>query len=201
MYNLLVSGGMVGRFLQVVPITALVGCIYALYRYRDLRRQKARLQTGFSWTNEVIRGLFVCYLTGLINLILVPSNLWSKIWAIIFTGQSGSDLYLFSGSFNFVPSVIKCISGELTLGSWVKTMLLGNFLMFVPLGLFLPFVFPKLQKKKVFVFALIIPVFIEIIQPVIGRSFDVDDVILNFLGIMSGYLAALAIKRLITKGI
>ncbi|HIU71280.1 MAG TPA: VanZ family protein [Candidatus Galloscillospira excrementipullorum] len=34
----------------------------------------------------------------------------------------------------------------------------------------------------------------ESLQPVIGRSFDVDDLMLNFIGILVGYWAAVGIK-------
>ena len=78
MYQLLVSGGVVGLFLQVVPITCLVGVIYAVYRYIRIKKRN----TSVKWNIEILRLLFVCYLTGLINLTLVPHNLWSNIWAL-----------------------------------------------------------------------------------------------------------------------
>ncbi len=36
---------------------------------------------------------------------------------------------------------------------------------------------------------------IEIFQPIIGRSFDIDDLIMNFLGIIIGYLISGLIVR------
>lgn len=195
MYQLLVSGGVVGLFLQVVPITCLVGIIYAVYRCIRIKKQKISVK----WGIEILRWLFVCYLTGLINLTLVPSNLWSDIWAFIYIGYSGSQIELFNGSFNFMPIIFKIISGELSFGSWVKTMLAGNLLMFVPMGLFLPFVSTKINGKSILKIAIIIPAGIEIIQPIVGRSFDIDDLILNFIGIIVGYLIAAGIKTLICK--
>lgn len=195
MYQLLVSGGVVGLFLQVVPITCLVGIIYAVYRCIRIKKQ----QLSVKWGIEILRWLFVCYLTGLVNLTLVPSNLWSHIWALIYVGYSGTQIELFNGTFNFTPTIFKIISGELTFGSWVKTMLVGNFLMFVPMGLFLPFVSTKINGKSILKIAVIIPVAVEIIQPIVGRSFDVDDLILNFIGIVVGYFIAVGIKSLICK--
>ena len=195
MYQLLVSGGVVGLFLQVVPITCLVGIIYAVYRCIRIKKQ----QLSVKWGIEILRWLFVCYLTGLVNLTLVPSNLWSHIWALIYVGYSGTQIELFNGTFNFTPTIFKIISGELTFGSWIKTMLVGNFLMFVPMGLFLPFVSTKINGKSILKIAVIIPVAVEIIQPIVGRSFDVDDLILNFIGIVVGYFIAVGIKSLICK--
>ena len=195
MYQLLVSGGVVGLFLQVVPITCLVGIIYAVYRCIRIKKQ----QLSVKWGIEILRWLFVCYLTGLVNLTLVPSNLWSHIWALIYVGYSGTQIELFNGTFNFTPTIFKIISGELTFGSWVKTMLIGNFFMFVPMGLFLPFISTKINWKSILKIAVIIPVAVEIIQPIVGRSFDVDDLILNFTGIVVGYFIAVGIKSLICK--
>ena len=73
-------------------------------------------------------------------------------------------------------------------------MLIGNVLMLIPLGFFLPFVSTKINNQNVFKIAVIVPVAVEIIQPVVGRSFDVDDLILNFIGIILGYFAATAIN-------
>ena len=53
---------------------------------------------------EIMRWLFVFYLTGLVNLILVPTKLWTYIWANIFVGYSHSELAFFSGDFNFVSN-------------------------------------------------------------------------------------------------
>lgn len=195
MYQLLVSGGVVGLFLQVVPITCLVGVIYAVYRYIRIKKRN----TSVKWSIEILRLLFVCYLTGLINLTLVPHNLWSNIWALIYIGYSGSQIELFNGSFNFVPTIFKITSGDLSFGSWVKTMLAGNLLMFVPMGFFLPLISEKINIKSVLKISVIVPVVVEIIQPVVGRSFDVDDLILNFIGILIGYYVAIGIKALTYK--
>lgn len=195
MYQLLVSGGVVGLFLQVVPITCLVGVIYAVYRCIRIKKQKISVK----WGAEILRWLFVCYLTGLINLTLVPRNFWSNIWALIYIGYSGSEIELFNGSFNFTPIIFKIIAGELSFGSWVKTMLAGNLLMFIPMGFFIPLVTNKVDFKKALIIAVAIPIIIEVIQPIVGRSFDIDDIILNFAGIMMGYLCVTCIKKFCKK--
>ena len=144
-YQIMKSGSVIGMFLEVVPITCLVGLIYAIYRFAKIKKHKLSVV----WGTEIMRWLFVCYLTGLINLILVPSNLWGCIWFFLKNGYKGADLYpLFSGSFNFVPTLIKVFTGELTVGRWVQTMLTGNFLMFVPMGFFPAVCFRKNQHTK-----------------------------------------------------
>ena len=68
-------------------------------------------------------------------------------------------------------------------------MLIGNMLMFIPMGIMLPLVFKNINKKNIFVIAILIPSSIEIFQPIVGRSFDIDDIIMNFIGSIIGYLA------------
>lgn len=195
MYQLLASGGVWAKFLQVVPIALAVGLMYAVLRCIYVKGH----QVSTRWGVEIARGLFVCYLTGLVNLTLVPGNFWSHIWANIFVGYSGIEIKLFNGGFNFIPSVIKVLRGELVLGSWVKTMLVGNLFMFMPMGFFFPFVTDRANARNTLKLALIVPVAIEIVQPVVGRSFDIDDIIMNFMGIMIGYLIAVGIRRLASK--
>ena len=98
------------------------------------------------------------------------------------------------GGFNLVPSLIKALSGEFTIGSWVRTMLIGNIVMFLPLGLFLPFVTGRVNRKNIFVVSIAIPLVAELLQMVFGRSFDIDDLICNFIGIVVGFFIAYVIK-------
>ena len=192
LYSLLNSGSVLSLFLQVIPITLLGGVIYAVYRCVRIKNHGNTV----SWGTEIMRWLFVCYLTGLINLILVPANLWMCIWANVFVGYSHSEIVFFSGDFNLVPTVFKWITGELTIGRWVLKMLVYNFLMFVPFGFFLPFVSEKINNRSIWKVAVIVPIIVEVIQPVVGRSFDVDDLILNFAGIIVGDFIALGIKNI-----
>lgn len=195
-YHAMQSGTTFGSFLRVVPITLLVGIGYAVYRYIKVKKQSFSV----NWFSEIMRLLFVCYLTGLINLVLVPSSLWGGIWYSLRTGTV--DIHLdrpFSGGINLVPTLVQCLTGEITIGSWVKEMLTGNLLMFVPMGFFLPFVSERVNNHNFLKIAVIIPVIIEVVQIFIGRSFDVDDLLLNFVGIVIGYYIAVGIKVLAAK--
>lgn len=68
--------------------------------------------------------------------------------------------------------------------------LLGNILMFFPMGLFLPCIFMKMHRFVVFVISVIaISLSAELLQLIcqVG-SFDVDDIILNFVGALLVYM-------------
>ena len=67
--------------------------------------------------------------------------------------------------------------------------LFGNVIMFVPLGFFLPAVFPKARPfRRSMLIALLILCAVELIQffTLLG-SLDIDDVILNMVGVLVGY--------------
>ena len=67
--------------------------------------------------------------------------------------------------------------------------LVGNFILFLPMGIYLPYLTIKMDKIATFSIAIIILVFIiEVVQLVtrIG-SFDIDDFILNILGALIGF--------------
>ena len=195
MYELMTSGTF-GRFLQVVPVSLLAGLIYAVCRAAALRWKRPP-----AWGREVVRLLFVCYLAGLAALALAPQNLWGDILYFLHTGrfEYGSPPP-FSGGINLVPTLVRLLTGELSdLGGWVAEMLVGNFLMFLPLGAFLPFVTDRVTGRNIFIIAALVPLAVETIQLAVGRSFDVDDLILNFAGIVCGFFAAKAIVAVVRR--
>lgn len=185
------SGSVLGYFFQAVPITCVVGIIYVIICVVIVKRNKLKIE----WLKEIMKLLFTCYLTGLISLVILPANFWLDFFDGVFLGWWDEMLPIFSfGGFNLVPSLIKALSGELTIGSWVKTMLIGNIAMFLPLGFFLPFVTERVNRKNIFVVSIAVPFIVELLQMIFGRSFDVDDLICNFIGIVAGFFIGFAIK-------
>ncbi len=66
--------------------------------------------------------------------------------------------------------------------------LLGNILPFIPLGYFIPKIFSKYRFINIFIF-LLVTLFIETVQFIFSIGFfDIDDIILNFIGLIMGYL-------------
>ena len=195
MYNkirmLMNSGDVLAYFLQALPIACVVGVIYIIARIVFLKYKCRKV----AFAEEITKTLFACYITGLISLVVLPANFWLKVYDGIFFGwwvELGS--FFSFGEFNLVPSIVKIFSGELMLGSWVKEMLVGNVLMFVPVGFFLPFITRKIIPKNIFCVAIVVPLVVEVFQLVLGRSFDVDDLICNFVGIVVGYFIAFTLK-------
>ena len=64
---------------------------------------------------------------------------------------------------------------------------MGNMIMFLPYGFFISY-FLKLEKKNtVICLSVIVSLAIEVTQLLIGRVFDIDDIILNICGGLFGY--------------
>lgn len=72
---------------------------------------------------------------------------------------------------------------------------IGNMIMFMPYGFFISYILKLDKKKIVLILSLLISITIEITQLIIGRVFDVDDILLNIIGGLVGYF----IYRIITK--
>lgn len=72
----------------------------------------------------------------------------------------------------------------------------GNIIIFIPFGLFIS---SYLESKKVFsvlFISIITSTFVELVQLKIGRSFDIDDILLNVVGSIIGYLFYLLLKKI-----
>lgn len=77
---------------------------------------------------------------------------------------------------------------------------IGNIILFIPFGYLVTDMIMEKAKKCHILIPLSITLFtsfiIEIIQMNIGRSFDIDDIILNFIGGIIGYIIFLFIHKL-----
>ena len=93
------------------------------------------------------------------------------------------------GAGNFIPfkTILYYLLGNngLLIGS---INIIGNIIALVPLGFLLPFVFPKMTWKKTIALAIITGFIIEGTQVLLHVGiFDIDDVILNGLGVLIGF--------------
>lgn len=185
------SSSIYGYFLQALPITIIIGSLYILLRMIYLRKQKRQI----AWGRETIRLLFVCYLIGLCSLVILPANFWLRVYdAIFFGGWENIGPLFRKGSISLTPILVLYLSGNSDLSVWDIEMLIGNIVMFIPFGLFLSLIVKKLNRQKAIIVAVLIPFVVELLQLVLGRSFDIDDLICNFLGIVVGFFIAFRIK-------
>lgn len=98
----------------------------------------------------------------------------------------------YQGDFQLIPfhTIDLFLSHYRNTGSLMSLKnLLGNLVIMMPLGYFIPTLFPKMRKFWVFIpFAGVAAIFVEVIQWKTGRGIgDIDDSILNFLGAVFAY--------------
>lgn len=134
----------------------------------------------------VLKISFVFYLLVLVYLLFLGTRtiLWSDI----------SWLEYIRNSSNFVPFktittyILAMFDSSMNMYIPIEN-LFGNFMMFMPMGIYLPYLFKHLNKFSRFTISLIIMlIVIEVVQVVTRLgSFDIDDFILNMLGAWIGY--------------
>ncbi len=105
------------------------------------------------------------------------------------------------GCYEFNSTLLAMTRGEYTAGNWVWAMMAGNVLMLVPFGFLAPLLWERLRGLRVLPVGLVLILTIELLQPLTGRSFDVDDIFLNFLGVLIGALFSLPVQVLFPKQI
>lgn len=102
-----------------------------------------------------------------------------------------------TGEPNLVPftTILPYLSGER--GQMIALFNIGgNIALFIPFGFLVPFVFRAVAWRTSLALAVGVPFAIEITQAVFRIGiFDIDDVILNGLGVMLGYFAFLLFRR------
>ncbi|WP_276353679.1 VanZ family protein [Cohnella caldifontis] len=101
-------------------------------------------------------------------------------------------------SFNLIPfhSISEYISGNTAnLKRFASANVVGNILVFIPLGVYLSLFKSKSRSMMNLLFLFMVSLFIEIIQGLLGiGAADIDDIILNALG---GWIGILVYKSLL----
>ena len=154
-----------GYFLQILPFAVFAGLTYAILKFRRDRTTPLR--------RKICSVLFVCYLTELIGLALALDLVWNLWYRILYRRPSGESIRFFSGAFNFVPDFFRHMRRDETI---------GNILAFIPFGVLYPLSKDGVTWKRTVFTGFLCSAGIEILQPIVGRAFDVNDLILNTSG-------------------
>ena len=103
-----------------------------------------------------------------------------------------------SYSNNFIPFK-EILRYDISSKLFIRNVI-GNIVIFIPFGyLISDTIYMNTKHKNIFIvliFVLLTSLGIETTQMYIGRSFDVDDIILNFVGGLFGYFSFLIIKKI-----
>lgn len=101
------------------------------------------------------------------------------------------------GTFNLIPFK-EMFRYNITSKLFIKNII-GNILLFMPFGLFVTAYLDVRYITPVVILTLISSISIEIVQKIIGRVFDVDDIILNVVGGFVGSVIFIMLDKLRDK--
>ncbi len=176
----------IGYFLQMLPVVLLAAVVYVVLRRNYLKKQNRAVD---KWA-EVCGLLLVCWLVGLVALTVVPNNFWNTMWYFLFYHRpSGAYIRMFTFDYNFLPTFVGRFGTEN----------FGNIIMFVPMGILYPLIKKDVDWKGMLGASFALSACIELIQPIMGRSFDVNDLILNTFGAMIGFFLLWVARKIISK--
>ncbi|MBP3766277.1 MAG: VanZ family protein [Bacilli bacterium] len=147
---------------NIWPMVVITTIILSSLRIAYLIKYKEK----FIYYEEMLKLGFMIYIISLFYVVTFQDVSWS--------------------TSNFIPFK-EIFRYQLFSPSFIKNVV-GNLIMFMPYGFFISY-FLKLDKKRYAVFmSFLISVTIELTQLIIGRVFDVDDILLNVIGGFLGYL-------------
>ena len=75
----------------------------------------------------------------------------------------------------------------------------GNIILFMPFGFFATYYTNISKIRNISLITFLVSLTIETVQKFIGRSFDIDDIILNVIGGISGFLIYVALDAIRKK--
>lgn len=152
-----------GYFLQMVPFAAIAGIAVGLWKYHR----------GATMCKSVCSGLLAAYLTGLIGVTLLL-RVVNLLWYRLIYGRPGGSAWFFEWTYDLIPDFWNHFRAEN----------LVNALLFVPFGILHPLAGEGADLRKTLKHGAGLVLAIELLQPIFGRAFDVNDIILNLAGIV-----------------
>ena len=170
-----------------VPALALYLCL------RPLRLRRLR-EKGLcsSLRREAVLALFWMYCGGAAILGLTPRWVVRSLAGLpLGMPWNPAGLPVFSpGSVSLVP--FRTFSDSVYI-------LAANVILFMPFGLFSSLLWRNYNWKRALLTGVCITFFIESCQLFIGRAFDIDDLMLNTLGVFGGFLLSPVFRRLFPR--
>ena len=169
----------VNHIINMAPFMLFALIIYIPLRLVFLKNKRAR----FKPFREAVLLLFVIFMAGLYSQAVIPKIIFERGGiTIINTGTHSTNLI----PFRFVAETFDCLAGNKNISYFIINIL-GNIIMFMPIGFLVPSIW-HFNNKKVLFIGFLSSLFIEISQLFLPRSSDVDDLILNTFGVFLGLL-------------
>lgn len=184
--------GLIQLYIEKMLIHMLIAIpFYVIGRLIFIKWKKITIKP----MREIIMAGFTVYMIGLASQTIIPQ--WDMgVWAD--TGKFYIEVHRIneSAGVNWIPfQTIFDYSFQTNeqVMNWGTVSLLnlaGNVFLFSPIGFFLPLLWTRWQSfRKILWVGLGTTCFIEFVQFFIGRSSDIDDILLNTIGVLIGYWA------------
>ena len=159
----------------ILPLVIFVSVVIISLRLAYLKGSKKIV-----FHKELLMLIFIIYILCLYHVVTVQDINYGGINLIPFKEMFRYEI----GSYKFIKNII------------------GNIVLFIPYGFFSSYYLNNKKLGTNIILCLVATFTIESIQYYIGRVFDIDDIILNVIGGLIGYLfciALMAIKEKLPK--
>ena len=178
--------GIADYLLRMLPGAMLAALVF--FCLLPVRRRKL-LRAGLHspLPREVLLFLFFLFCGGMAFITLTPR--WFHWLTILYDVKTESFFQL--GSFNLIPF------RTFALDPWSLMILLGNVIMFFPIGFFCVLLWRSHSWKQLLLSGFLTTLGIEVIQLFVGRTFDIDDLLLNTIGVVLGGLFCRLLRRMV----
>lgn len=165
--------------INMLPYMIITIPIYLIVRFIFLKCKDRKI----NWYHEIVLCLFVLFIVGLASQTIIPK----------FESGIGGFKIINSGihETNLIPfKVLIETYNEVFVNGYINYFLinfLGNIILFMSFGFIIPLLW-NVSDKKVIVIGFCSSLFIEISQLFLTRGTDIDDLMLNTLGVLLGLL-------------
>lgn len=175
--------------INMVPYLAITLPVWIVVRVIVLKYRDEKP----SWLREIVLCLFVLWCAGTASQTIIPKfEFGISGFGIVASRIREVNLIPFKVIANTYREAF--VNG---VRSYFFINFLGNIMMFMPFGFFVPLLWDR-SNGKVILLGCLASVFIEVCQLFLYRSTDIDDVILNVIGVVLGLLIFHLLRR-ITK--
>ncbi|MCI5578165.1 MAG: VanZ family protein [Oscillospiraceae bacterium] len=165
--------------IKAIPFSAAAMALYIIFRIVYIKAKKKKRETI---PTETARALLIWYFVTLIIIVWLtdlPDFLFGKI-----SWQQFKESTFFRGEFTVNGRFWRFFHGDFA--ALRDFELLANIALFIPYGVLLPTAYRKLKWWAVDLIGLGTTAVVEVFQPYLGRSCDIDDVIGNTFGTIIG---------------
>lgn len=160
-------------FPDLLPIIIIITVIACSLRLAYIVKNKQR----FCFYKELFSLVFILYVMCLFEVVTMQDNNYGLLNLIPFKEMFRYQI----GSRLFIKNIV------------------GNVLLFLPYGYFVSYYLNLKKLKPAIILTVIVSLTIECVQLNIGRTFDIDDIILNTIGGIIGSMIYIIVEKISYK--